>query len=179
MLPNWRYLFLSTCGLMYQITFLNIFFYWQKFINQTRQLLQEGALNEDVVLDHVNKVVNVVRECNVTLRWLMLHTAALPPGLSKEVFLSLSICTIIFLLNIHSSNFWTAVTDANKRCRQVRDQIISDAKYDPLQVFELLLNTAQFELKFKELFKRVSLILCESIGMLCCQKKRLKFYIFL
>lgn len=105
MLPNWRYLFLLTSGLVYQITFLNLFFYWQKLISQTRQLLQEGALNEDVVLDHVNKVVNVVRECNVTLRWLMLHTAALTPGLSKEVFLCLSTCTIIFLLNIHSFNF--------------------------------------------------------------------------
>ena len=62
----------------------------QKLINQTRQLLQEGALNEDIVLDHVNKVVNVVRECNVTLRWLMLHTAALPPGMSME-FLGLFI----------------------------------------------------------------------------------------
>lgn len=59
---------------------------YQKLINQTRQLLQEGALNEDIVLDHVNKVVNVVRECNVTLRWLMLHTAALPPGMSLELF---------------------------------------------------------------------------------------------
>lgn len=98
----------------------------QKLINQTRQLLQEGALNEDVVLDHVNKVVNVVRECNVTLRWLMLHTAAL-----------------------------SSVADSSKRCRQVRDQVILDAKYDPLQVFELLLNTAQFELKFKELFRKL------------------------
>ncbi|KAE8748690.1 hypothetical protein FOCC_FOCC004493 [Frankliniella occidentalis] len=98
----------------------------QKFLQQTRQLLQEGALNEDIVLDHVNKVVNVVRECNVTLRWLMLHTASLPPA-----------------------------ADNNKKCRQVRDQVILDAKYEPLQVFELLLNTAQFELKFKELFKKL------------------------
>lgn len=98
----------------------------QKLLLQTRQLLQEGALNEDVVLDHVNKVVNLVRECNVTLRWLMLHTAALPPA-----------------------------ADSNKRCRQVRDQVVTDAKYEPLQIFELLLNTAQFEFKFKELFKRL------------------------
>jgi hypothetical protein len=34
--------------------------------------------------------------------------------------------------------------------------VIADAKYNPLQVFELLLNTAQFELKIRDMFKHVS-----------------------
>nr|CAD7398867.1 unnamed protein product [Timema poppensis] len=98
----------------------------QKLIPQTQQLSKEGALVEDNVLDHVNKVINIARECNVTLRWIMLHTGVPPAG-------------------------W----DTNKRCKQIRDQVVADSKYNPLQVFELLLNTAQFELKIKEMFKQL------------------------
>ncbi|XP_069674332.1 WASH complex subunit 5 isoform X3 [Periplaneta americana] len=98
----------------------------QKLIPQTQQLLKEGALVEENVLDHVSKVTNVVRECNVTLRWLMLHASA--PGPAWE---------------------------GNKRCKQIREQVITDAKYNSLQVFELLLNTAQFELKIKDMFKHL------------------------
>nr|CAD7567981.1 unnamed protein product [Timema californicum] len=98
----------------------------QKLIPQTQQLSKEGALVEDNVLDHVNKVINIARECNVTLRWIMLHTCVPPAG-------------------------W----DTNKRCKQIRDQVVADSKYNPLQVFELLLNTAQFELKIKEMFKQL------------------------
>jgi len=98
----------------------------QKLIPHTQQLLKEGVLVEENVLDHVSKVTNVIRECNVTLRWLMLH--ALLPGSAWE---------------------------GNKRCKQIRDQVIADAKYNPLQVFELLLNTAQFELKIRDLFRHL------------------------
>lgn len=52
----------------------------QKLIPHTQQLLKEGALVEENVLDHVSKVTNVVRECNVTLRWLMLHASMPGPG---------------------------------------------------------------------------------------------------
>ncbi|GFW82443.1 WASH complex subunit 5 [Trichonephila clavipes] len=97
-----------------------------KMIPQVEQLLKEGALSEEIVLDNVPKLLNVARECNVTLRWLLLHT----------VPLSLAV-------------------EQNKRCRQLRDQVLSDSHYQPLQVFQLLLYTAQFELKLKELFKQL------------------------
>lgn len=98
----------------------------QKLIPHTRELLKEGAIVEEQVLDRVNKVINIIRECNVTLRWLMLHTAML-------------------------SN----TSSGNKRCKQIRDQVLSDTKYKSSEVFELLLNTAEFELKIKELFKHL------------------------
>jgi len=40
--------------------------------------------------------------------------------------------------------------DGNKRCKQLRDQVLTDSKFNPLHVFQLLLNTAQFEFKLKE-----------------------------
>ncbi|XP_065176777.1 WASH complex subunit 5-like [Sycon ciliatum] len=37
--------------------------------------LQEGVLIEDFVLDHIPKLMNCLRECNVVIRWLMMHTS--------------------------------------------------------------------------------------------------------
>ncbi|XP_023214249.1 WASH complex subunit 5-like, partial [Centruroides sculpturatus] len=97
-----------------------------KLIPQVEQLLKEGSLTEEIVLDNVPKLMNIVRECNVTLRWMLLHTSVLSPS-----------------------------AENNKRCRQLRDQVLTDSKYKPLQVFQLLLYTAQFELKIKEMFKQL------------------------
>ena len=53
------------------------------------KLQKEGALTEEKVLDHAVKMMNLVQECNVLLKWMMLHTAPLSQG------------TILFLHNIH------------------------------------------------------------------------------
>lgn len=98
-----------------------------KLIPKLKQLLKEGALVEDFVLDNVTKLLNTVRECNVTLRWLLLHTAELSQ----------------------------TGGESNKRCRQLRDQVLQESKYQALEVFQLLLHTAQFELKIKELFQHL------------------------
>uniref|UniRef100_A0A1B6MUI7 WASH complex subunit strumpellin n=2 Tax=Graphocephala atropunctata TaxID=36148 RepID=A0A1B6MUI7_9HEMI len=95
-----------------------------KLIKETHQFLKEGSLVRDNILDHANKVINLIRECNVTLRWLMLHSAA-----------------------NHS------VAEVGKKCKQVRDQVLADMKHPPLMIFKLLLNTAELELKVKDLFK--------------------------
>ena len=44
------------------------------------KLQKEGALTEEKVLDHAVKMMNIVQECNVLLKWMMLHTAPLSPG---------------------------------------------------------------------------------------------------
>lgn len=88
--------------------------------------LKEGVLTEEFVLDNIPKMMNVMRDSNVTLRWLMLHTAALSPS-----------------------------ADTNKRCRLLREQVLADAKFNPLTVFRLLLSVGQFEFKLKEMFKHM------------------------
>lgn len=35
--------------------------------------LKEGFLVEEYALDHIPKLMNCIRDCNVTLRWLMMH----------------------------------------------------------------------------------------------------------
>lgn len=40
--------------------------------------------------------------------------------------------------------------EQNRRCKALREQVLTDAKYNPLAVFQLLLNIGQFEFTLKE-----------------------------
>ncbi|XP_069477717.1 WASH complex subunit 5 isoform X2 [Ambystoma mexicanum] len=92
---------------------------------QVQQFLKEGFLREEFVLDNVPRLLNCLRDCNVSIRWLMLHTAD------------------------------TAYDPNNKRLRQVKDQILMDSKSNPKILFQILLDTAQFEFVLKEMFKQM------------------------
>ncbi|XP_019498974.1 PREDICTED: WASH complex subunit strumpellin [Hipposideros armiger] len=76
---------------------------------QVQQFLKEGYLREEMVLDNIPKLLNCLRDCNVAIRWLMLHTADL------------------------------ACDPNNKRLRQIKDQILTDSRYNPRILFQLLL----------------------------------------
>ncbi|XP_023079901.1 WASH complex subunit 5 isoform X2 [Piliocolobus tephrosceles] len=92
---------------------------------QVQQFLKEGYLREEMVLDNIPKLLNCLRDCNVAIRWLMLHTAD------------------------------SACDPNNKRFRQIKDQILTDSRYNPRILFQLLLDTAQFEFILKEMFKQM------------------------
>ncbi|XP_040287602.1 WASH complex subunit 5 [Bufo bufo] len=92
---------------------------------QVQQFLKEGFLREEFVLDNIPKLLNCLRDCNVAIRWLMLHTAD------------------------------SAYDPNNKRLRQVKDQVLAESKYNPKVLFQLLLDTAQFEFQLKEMFKQM------------------------
>lgn len=98
----------------------------QRLLPDTKKLLQEGALTEENVLDSAVKVMNVARECNVTLRWTMLHTTPLSNS-----------------------------GEQHKKCRQLRDQVLSEMKYKQEDLFQLLLNTSEFEFKLKTMYKKM------------------------
>lgn len=46
----------------------------QPALKSLRQLLTEGTLTEDFILERRNKIMGVLRDCNVILRWLVLHS---------------------------------------------------------------------------------------------------------
>uniref|UniRef100_A0AAA9TCR8 WASH complex subunit 5 n=1 Tax=Bos taurus TaxID=9913 RepID=A0AAA9TCR8_BOVIN len=92
---------------------------------QVQQFLKEGYLREELVLDNIPRLLNCLRDGNVAIRWLMLHTAD------------------------------SACDPNNKRLRQIKDQILTDLRYNPKILFQLLLDTAQFEFILKEMFKQM------------------------
>ncbi|VEN49154.1 unnamed protein product [Callosobruchus maculatus] len=97
-----------------------------ELLKMTNLLLREGCITKDNLLKNINNITNTLRECNVTVRWLMLHTL-LKPGQS----------------------------DRNKRMKQLREQVITESKCEPGRLFKLLLNTAQLELLVKDLYKEL------------------------
>ena len=40
----------------------------------TTRILKEGTLTSENLLSNINNIINVLRDCNVAVRWLMLHT---------------------------------------------------------------------------------------------------------
>lgn len=98
----------------------------RELLPQTRQILKEGYLTESMLLKNITKIINLLRKCNVTLRWLMLHTTE---------------CVLSFR--------------TVRRTKQIQDQVIADSGFDPIELFELLLNTSQMELKVREIIKQL------------------------
>ena len=54
--------------------------YYHELLAQSRKMLQhyltEGVLTDEFALDNTPQLLHCVRECNVTIRWLMLHRTA-------------------------------------------------------------------------------------------------------
>lgn len=99
----------------------------RKSIAQLQEQLKEGNLTEEACLNSTTKLLNTSRDANTTIRWLMLHTA--PSGFGGA--------------------------ESNKRCRQAREQIVLDLQQAGNgKLLELLLYTAEFELKVKDIVRR-------------------------
>ncbi|XP_041987487.1 WASH complex subunit 5 [Aricia agestis] len=94
-------------------------------LSKIYHLLKEGTLSDDFVLDNINKILNVILNANHVIRWLILHNN-----------------DVIFF-------------DNNKKSRQLKELVIKESNYDPLKLLELLVSTAELELKIREYLKRL------------------------
>jgi len=52
----------------------------EKLTEDLVKYLKEGVLQEDFILDNIPRLMGLMRDANVTLRWTMLHCASLQPG---------------------------------------------------------------------------------------------------
>lgn len=99
---------------------------YNRLILETKQILKEGMLTVENVVANITKIINLIRDCNVYLRFAMLHTTEAIYTISR-----------------------------NKKCKQVSDQVILHLEFVPSKVFELLLNTSQLEIKIRNIVKTV------------------------
>lgn len=95
-------------------------------IKRTEGLLQDGILSESFVLQHITKILSVLRNCNVNLRWILLHTNA----------------PILSFGNM-------------KKTKLVNEQILLDLDIQKSSIFNLLLNTSEVEVSVKEVLKDI------------------------
>lgn len=98
--------------------------------SQCKHILYEGTINESNFTKNIQKTLNLIRECNVTLRWLMLHTTAAP------VFE----CDATFQL---------------KKYKKLYEQVLTVTGFRQLELFEFLLNISQVELTVREHLERI------------------------
>ncbi|KAF0972785.1 hypothetical protein FDP41_009034 [Naegleria fowleri] len=75
-----------------------------KLIDQLNQYLVEGVLVEEYVLDNINKLVACLRDCNVTLRWLLLHRTSQNKKVN-ELISSMTNPEEILLLLLNTAQF--------------------------------------------------------------------------
>eukprot|EP00051_Salpingoeca_urceolata_P033878 m.22586 g.22586 ORF g.22586 m.22586 type:complete len:1163 (-) comp6876_c0_seq1:95-3583(-) len=108
----------------------------QKYIAKVPKLgktienyLKEGVLHRDYVLDQIPKLLHTMRDANVTIRWLMLHTHNAYGSLQPK-------------LEVH------------KRAASVRQAVVQSG-YRPEVLFALLLDLSQYEFLLKEMFKQL------------------------
>jgi WASH complex subunit strumpellin len=69
-----------------------------KCLESLKVYLKEGVLQQDYLLDHLNELMNCVRECNIALRWRLLHRRCKSEALRKLVEAAVTPQTIIALL---------------------------------------------------------------------------------
>lgn len=74
--------------------------------NEVKQLLKEGILQHDYLLDNLNSLLNCVRNCNITLRWRLLHRRTKIEGVRKIIESSVNTQSIVaLLLNVSELEF--------------------------------------------------------------------------
>ncbi|EFN72735.1 Strumpellin [Camponotus floridanus] len=91
-----------------------------KLLQETEEVQLAGTLDENAT----GSLVKLVRECNVTLHWILLHTAT--PTIALE---------------------------DSKRSRTLRQLVITEGKYTTVKCLRLLLSTAQIEQDVKQMYK--------------------------
>ncbi|XP_061936928.1 WASH complex subunit 5 isoform X2 [Apis cerana] len=94
----------------------------KKLISETEEVQLAVTLDESAI----GSLVKLVRECNVTLHWILLHTAVS-----------------------------TISLEDSKRSRMLKQLIITESKYNISHCLQLLLSTAQIEQSVKHLYKQL------------------------
>jgi hypothetical protein len=114
--------------------------------------LMEGVLVSELVLNNNAKLMGTARECNVTIRWLMLrmlntHTHTHTHTLSLSLCLSLFVCLSCHLIHAFSNTLLIHVRDASVRVdsacgnKKVRELVMKG--FDHSKLLLLVLKTAQ------------------------------------
>ncbi|XP_050425351.1 WASH complex subunit 5 isoform X2 [Adelges cooleyi] len=97
----------------------------QKITSEIKKFLCYPDIDKKI-MDNINAVMNLCRNCNVLLRWYILHTST------------------VHLLSENS-----------KKSKQIYDQIYNQSLYKEDLIFDLLVTTSEFELKIKDTFRNL------------------------
>ncbi|CAD7002477.1 unnamed protein product [Ceratitis capitata] len=99
----------------------------KKTLKQTQEILRAGVLSDDFVLQNITKIIPLMRQCNVLLRWYFTHTSKAVLVLSKSI----------------------------QKTQQVEQLVCNELNYNKEQLLELLLDCSQLELVVKDILRNL------------------------
>jgi hypothetical protein len=122
-------------------------------LERLARFLTDGVLSEDFVIEEINDLLNCLRSCNATVRWLLLHSREMNPGLMRAIYAGVAgtpmeakVYKTGGLLNrvrkptpkeaAADAQIWTKAQTANRE-----------------RVIQLLLLTGQLEWRLKAVFE--------------------------
>jgi hypothetical protein len=106
-------------------------------------------------VDNINSVMNLYRNCNVLLRWYILHTSKI--HLRKfKLILILVYFWLYYNIYLSTNLFINSVSASTRKSKIICDQVCKQSLFNEKNIFDLLITTSEFELKIKHLFKSVS-----------------------
>lgn len=99
----------------------------EKILKQSQEILRDGILTDYFVLQNITKIINLIRQCNVSLRWYFTHASATIYEICRG--------------------------KATQKTQQIVEFVRKELQYEESNLFELLLNCAQLELVVKEILR--------------------------
>lgn len=99
----------------------------ERILKQSQEILRDSVLTDYFVLQNITKIINLIRQCNVSLRWYFTHASATIYEICRG--------------------------KATQKTQQIVEFVRKELQYEESNLFELLLNCAQLELVVKEILR--------------------------
>lgn len=99
----------------------------EKVLKQLQEILRDGVLTDFFVLQNISKIIHLIRQCNVLLRWYFTHSSKAMYTISKG--------------------------PVTQKTEQITKLVRQELNYKEIDVFRLLLNCSQLELEVKDILR--------------------------
>uniref|UniRef100_A0A1I8NPM8 WASH complex subunit strumpellin n=2 Tax=Stomoxys calcitrans TaxID=35570 RepID=A0A1I8NPM8_STOCA len=99
----------------------------EKILKQSQEILRDGILTDFFVLQNISKIINLIRQCNVLLRWYFTHASKAIYEISKVA--------------------------VKQKVDNITALVRQELAYKEADLFRLLLNCSQLELEVKEILR--------------------------
>lgn len=101
----------------------------KKSLAKAQAVLKDvNQFSEQVLTKNITNMLNLLRRCNVTLRWFMLHTA--------------STCILNFIA-------------VSKECKQVQARVLKETDFKDVELFDMLLSVSQLEVRVCDIIRQL------------------------
>lgn len=105
----------------------NYFHKFNELSESLKKFQYEGLLNEDYVLDNINLLLNIMRECNVVLRWILLQRTTTNKKFRDIINENLKNWEIINFL-LHLSKFEASMKDMFQQLLENKEKMWNEDK---------------------------------------------------